>query len=97
MQDALPIIDLGSLGESDGVSLTRIAAEIGAACREMGFFYVVNHGVDPELIAKPSPNRTPSSRCPSSTSGSSRSRRLVATEVIPGSFTRRSTPLGDRA
>jgi isopenicillin N synthase-like dioxygenase len=52
MQDALPIIDLGSLGEGDGASLSRIAAEIGAACREMGFFYVVNHGVDRELIAR---------------------------------------------
>ena len=48
----LPIIDLGPSGEGDGASLSRIAAEIGAACREMGFFYVVNHGVAPELIAK---------------------------------------------
>jgi isopenicillin N synthase-like dioxygenase len=52
MQDALPIIDLGSLSEGDGASLTRIATEIGAACRDVGFFYVVNHGVDPGLIAK---------------------------------------------
>ena len=52
MQDALPIIDLGSSRESDGASLTRIAAEVGAACRDAGFFYVVNHGVAPELIAK---------------------------------------------
>jgi isopenicillin N synthase-like dioxygenase len=50
MQDTLPIIDLGS--SSDGDSLTRIAAEVGAACRDVGFFYVVNHGVDRELIAK---------------------------------------------
>jgi isopenicillin N synthase-like dioxygenase len=48
----LPIIDLGSLSEGDGASLTRIATEIGAACRDVGFFYVVNHGVDPGLIAK---------------------------------------------
>jgi isopenicillin N synthase-like dioxygenase len=52
MQDTLPIIDLGSSGESEGASLTRIAAEVGAACRDVGFFYVVNHGVAPELIAK---------------------------------------------
>ena len=50
--DVLPIIDLGSSGEADGASLTRIVAEVGAACRDVGFFYVVNHGVDPELIAK---------------------------------------------
>jgi isopenicillin N synthase-like dioxygenase len=48
----LPIIDLGSSGEGGGASLTRIVAEVGAACRDVGFFYVVNHGVDPELIAK---------------------------------------------
>jgi isopenicillin N synthase-like dioxygenase len=52
MQDTLPIIDLASSGESEGASLTRIAAEVGAACRDVGFFYVVNHGVAPELIAK---------------------------------------------
>jgi isopenicillin N synthase-like dioxygenase len=52
MQDELPIIDLGSSGEGDNASLTRIAAEAGAACRDVGFFYVVNHGVAPELIAK---------------------------------------------
>jgi isopenicillin N synthase-like dioxygenase len=52
MQDALPIIDLALLGEGDGASLTRIAAAVGAACRDVGFFYVVNHGVARELIAK---------------------------------------------
>ena len=48
----LPIIDLGSSGEGGGASLTRIAAEVGAVCRDVGFFYVVTHGVDQELIAK---------------------------------------------
>src|SRR6202046_335559 len=48
----LPIIDLGSSGGADGASLTRIAAAVGAACRDVGFFYVVNHGVDPGLIAQ---------------------------------------------
>ena len=50
--DVLPIIDLGSSREGDGVSLTRIVAEVGAASRGVGFFYVVNHGVDQELIVK---------------------------------------------
>jgi isopenicillin N synthase-like dioxygenase len=49
---ALPIIDLTSLGEDDGPSLTRIAAEVGAACRDVGFFYVVNHGIEAALIAE---------------------------------------------
>jgi len=48
----LPIVDLASSRESDAASTTGIAAEIGAACREVGFFYVVNHGVDKGLIAE---------------------------------------------
>jgi isopenicillin N synthase-like dioxygenase len=50
--DVLPIIDLGSSGEADGASRRGIVVEVSAACRDVGFFYVVNHGVDPELIAK---------------------------------------------
>ncbi len=46
----LPIVDLASSGESDEASLTRIAAEIGSACRDVGFFYVVNHGVEAKLV-----------------------------------------------
>ena len=50
--DRLPIVDLGSSGESDGASLSRIVADVGAACRDIGFFYVVNHGVEAALIAE---------------------------------------------
>ena len=46
MSDTLPIIDLGSSGERDGVSLARTGEEVGAACRDVGLFYVVNHEVD---------------------------------------------------
>ena len=52
MPDRLPIIDLESSREGVETSLTRIAAQVGAACRDVGFFYVVNHGVDQELTAK---------------------------------------------
>jgi isopenicillin N synthase-like dioxygenase len=52
MSDTLPIIDLGSSGQGHGASLARICEEVGAACRDVGFFYVVNHEVDKELIAK---------------------------------------------
>jgi isopenicillin N synthase-like dioxygenase len=47
----LPIIDLAQSGESDEASLNRIAADVGAACRDVGFFYLVNHGVEAALIA----------------------------------------------
>jgi isopenicillin N synthase-like dioxygenase len=47
----LPVIDLAGLAENDGAALARVAAEIGRACREIGFFYVVNHGVAAETMA----------------------------------------------
>lgn len=39
----VPVIDLESRGA---------AAEMGAACRESGFFYLVNHGVSPALESR---------------------------------------------
>src|SRR5450432_3986583 len=45
MLDKLPIIDLSGLASDDHIALHRISREIGAACRTIGFFYVVNHGV----------------------------------------------------
>jgi isopenicillin N synthase-like dioxygenase len=48
----LPIVDLASLGDDDGALLAQIAADVGAACRDVGFFYVVNHGVELRLIAE---------------------------------------------
>jgi len=52
MPRILPILDLSSWREGDRASLARIGAEVGAACRDVGFFYVVNHGVDRELIER---------------------------------------------
>ncbi len=42
----LPVIDLGSSAVSD------LAERLGAACRGVGFFYVVGHGVDGELLQR---------------------------------------------
>ena len=41
--DSLPVIDLSLPDE-------QVAQAIGAACRDMGFFYVTQHGIDAELI-----------------------------------------------
>jgi isopenicillin N synthase-like dioxygenase len=44
----LPLIDVDPLVTGRG-DRRAAAAEIGAACREVGFFYAVGHGVEPEL------------------------------------------------
>ena len=90
----LPIIDHGSSGEGDGAALTRIAAEVGAACRNVGFFYVVNHGVEQELIAKTFGQSRDFFALPTADKRKLAIETLAATEAIPGSFTRRSTPPG---
>ena len=44
----IPVIDVSELG-ADSPTARRVAEELGAACRESGFFYVVGHGVDAAL------------------------------------------------
>ena len=50
--DTIPIIDLSPLIGDEPGGLAKVAAEIGAACRGIGFFYVTGHGVPAELRAK---------------------------------------------
>src|SRR5947209_8186019 len=45
---SIPIIDVGTL-VSGSAGLEAVAAQLGEACRESGFFYVVGHGVDEGL------------------------------------------------
>jgi isopenicillin N synthase-like dioxygenase len=46
---AIPVIDLAPLRTGGEAGLALVAAELGAACRGVGFFYVVNHGVPAAL------------------------------------------------
>jgi len=46
----LPIIDVSALMR--GAGNATVAGEIDAACRDTGFFYVVGHGIAPELVAR---------------------------------------------
>src|SRR5262245_26483263 len=48
---ALPVIDVGPLVGAGG-DRGEVAAQIGAACRDAGFFYVVRHGVPDGLAAR---------------------------------------------
>ena len=47
----LDVIDLSGLGSGDPAAVRRVAAELGRACRETGFFYVRNHGVPDALLS----------------------------------------------
>jgi isopenicillin N synthase-like dioxygenase len=47
----IPIIDVSPL-VAGGVDLHGVATEIGCACRDTGFFYIVGHGVDEALQAR---------------------------------------------
>ncbi len=46
----LPVIDLGPSFSGDEAARERVAAEIGTACRDTGFFYIANHGIDQTLV-----------------------------------------------
>src|SRR5690349_927006 len=49
---ALPVIDMAPLRAGDGAARLRVAAAIGAACRESGFFYAVGHGIPEALLGR---------------------------------------------
>lgn len=47
---SIPIVDVSPLALGDEASTRRVAGQVGAACRETGFFYVAGHPVPPSLI-----------------------------------------------
>lgn len=49
--DTIPVIDLAPFLHGNPAERTATAHEIGKACREIGFFYIINHGVTQALIA----------------------------------------------
>lgn len=46
----IPVLDVSSVAGDDQAGLDRLAREIGAACRDIGFFYVTHHGIPPALV-----------------------------------------------
>src|SRR5205814_2652532 len=50
MPAGIPVIDIGGLYGNDPAAKQAVAAKIGAACDEIGFFYAVNHNVPVETI-----------------------------------------------
>ncbi len=49
MSTGIPVIDIGPLTDGGMEGLTRVARAVGKACRETGFFYIVNHGLPTDL------------------------------------------------
>jgi polar amino acid transport system ATP-binding protein len=49
--ESLPVINVSAL-VAGGAGRDAVAAQIGAACRAHGFFYVTGHGVDPALVQR---------------------------------------------
>lgn len=48
----VPVIDIAGLRSTDLKDRMAVAAELRAACRDKGFFYICNHGVPADLIAQ---------------------------------------------
>ena len=46
----VPVIDIGPYFTGDETAKQKLADEIGAACREIGFYIIVGHGVSPKLV-----------------------------------------------
>jgi len=44
----VPRVDIGPFRDGSGKS--AVAEAVGRACRDVGFFYIVNHGVPPDLV-----------------------------------------------
>lgn len=49
--DAIPIVDVSGLFSRNEAARRACGADIGKACREVGFFYAVNHGIGEGLLA----------------------------------------------
>jgi isopenicillin N synthase-like dioxygenase len=47
----IPVIDVSGLASGDVDARYQVAAELGRACREVGFFYVSGHGISAEVRA----------------------------------------------
>ncbi len=48
----IPVLDCGPTFRGERGALETLAAELRRACEEVGFFYVKNHGVPEDLIAR---------------------------------------------
>lgn len=50
MDTDIPVIDISALRQGDGDASRDVANKLGTACRDVGFFYVSNHGIPEKII-----------------------------------------------
>ena len=48
--ETIPVIDASPLRSGTLVDVKQVAMEIRQAAQEVGFFYLCNHGISPEVI-----------------------------------------------
>lgn len=48
--DEIPIIDIGGIFTDDLETRKAVAKKVREACHRIGFFYIVNHGIEQDLI-----------------------------------------------
>jgi isopenicillin N synthase-like dioxygenase len=52
MSEEIPVIDFARFLNGDDADREAVALEIGTACRDVGFFYLSNHGISSVLIER---------------------------------------------
>ena len=48
--EEVPVVDFGPFLAGDLQERRRVAEEIGRACRDIGFFYLKNHGIPEAMV-----------------------------------------------
>ena len=48
--DSIPIIDIGEIDEANGAKIDKLVKQIRQTYGEIGFAYLINHNIDPNLV-----------------------------------------------
>ena len=48
--DSIPIIDIGEIDETNGAKIDKLVEQIRQTYEEIGFAYLINHNIDPNLV-----------------------------------------------
>jgi len=51
-QGRIPIIDIGPYLRDESGAIELLAKKLKSACEQIGFFYIVNHGIPEDVIEK---------------------------------------------